>query len=111
MKKKKVTAFSKHFGKAYHISQRYKYKWINNVSKNIINDTDKFKNELINQNDKQNQNQIDQMYNCTDKDDTGMTCFLAHTIDNADVSINLVTLVSLIYLIFNFLIHVDSSTN
>lgn len=30
----------------------------------------------------------EEMFDCTDKDDLGMTSFLAHTIDNSDVILN-----------------------
>jgi hypothetical protein len=91
-----VTAFSKHIGKAYHISQRYQYKWMNNMSPAVLNETKKFKDQLIDFKLKQQQSTMntstdsgskDAMFDCTDKDDLGMTSFLAHTIDNSDVII------------------------
>ncbi len=84
-----MTAFSKHIGKAYHVSQRYNYKWtMNTISSNVLTETAKFKDELVNF--KRDDRKIDpksetEMFDCTDKDDLGMTSFLAHTIDNSDV--------------------------
>ena len=75
--------------KAYHISQRYQYKWVmNNMSASVLNETKKFKNELVEFKHRQNKKKgsdVDEMFDCTDKDDLGMTSFLAHTIDNSDV--------------------------
>ncbi len=87
-----MTAFSKHIGKAYHISQRYQYKWINNIAPAVLDETKKFKDELVEfklcqQKVEKNLNDSkDSMFDCTDIDDLGMTSFLAHTIDNSDVS-------------------------
>jgi dipeptidase len=84
-----VTAFSKHIGKAYHVSQRYNYKWImNTISSNVLTETAKFKEDLVNfkKDEKKKDQKMDtEMFDCTDKDDLGMTSFLAHTIDNSDV--------------------------
>ena len=87
MKRKDITSISKHIGKAYHISQRYQYKWINNISSVVLNETNKFKEDLKMHNlgIKSNQAQ-EEMFDCTDKDDVGTTSFLAHTIENSDVS-------------------------
>ncbi len=100
-----MTAFSKHIGKAYHISQRYQYKWMNNISPAVLNETMKFKEQLIDFKLKHPTTTTlntstestsggsgggkDAMFDCTDKDDLGMTSFLAHTIDNSDVSLYL----------------------
>ncbi len=87
LKKKNVTAFSKHIGKAYHISQRYQYKWTNNISADILNQTNKFKNDLKMFNQKKQS--TDEMFDCTDKDEVGMTSFLAHTIENSDLQVQI----------------------
>lgn len=84
MKKKNVTAFSKHIGKAYHISQRYQYKWINTISTNVLLETNKFKEDLI-----KSRLDSDAMFDCTDRDDVGMTSFLAHTIDSSDIQVQI----------------------
>jgi hypothetical protein len=80
LKRKNVTAFSKHIGRAYHISQRYQYKWASQVSQSVLNETHKFKEQLT-----EFKCKSDEMFDCTDKDDLGMTSFLAHTIDNSNV--------------------------
>ena len=82
-----MTAISKHIGKAYHISQRYQYKWINTISTNVLTDTNKFKSDFVKS--KLNTSQSDQMFDCTDRDDLGMTSFLAHTIDNSDIQVQI----------------------
>lgn len=83
LKKKNVTSFSKHIGKAYHISQRYQYKWINNISSSVLNETHKFKGDLVKHMNKVDDNE--EMFDCTDNDDVGTTSFLAHTIEISDV--------------------------
>ncbi len=92
LKKKNVTAFSKHIGKAYHISQRYQYKWVNVIAPSVLHETEKFKSDLIQFKVEQMQKSSrakggvdEELFDCTDKDDVGMTSFLAHTIDNNDV--------------------------
>lgn len=90
LKKKNVTAFSKHIGKAYHISQRYQFKWTNTISPAVLIDTKKFRDELVRfklEKIKRADGDDEEMFDCTDKDDIGMTSFLAHTIDNPDVNI------------------------
>ena len=106
MKKKNITAFSKHVGRAYHISQRfalilyliffqklyftplfvrsYQYKWLNNTPATLFNDAKKFRSRLI------STKQLD----CTDMDDAGMTCYLAHTLENKDVCFHIYFLFS-----------------
>lgn len=114
-----MTAFSRQIGKAYHISQRYQYRWTNVIAPSVLDDTNEFKNKLVEfklnqqqkssaQTDNTNQqasssastttqtnktfyhlsssNDNEEMFVCTEKDDIGMTSFLAHTMDNADVS-------------------------
>lgn len=93
LKKKNVTAFSKHIGKAYHISQRYQYKWTNNISSNVLDETKKFKDSLI-EFKKKLETKIDgnddnEMYDFTDRDDLGMTSFLAHTIDSSSIQVQI----------------------
>jgi hypothetical protein len=66
---------------------------MNNISPAVLNETQKFKEQLIDFKLKQpatlntstDSNSKDAMFDCTDKDDLGMTSFLAHTIDNSDV--------------------------
>ncbi len=93
LKKKNVTAFSKHIGKAYHISQRYQYKWTNNISANVLDETKKFKDSLIElkkkMETKTDDNNINGMYDFTDRDDLGMTSFLAHTIDCSSIQVQI----------------------
>ncbi len=83
LKKKDVTSFSKHIGKAYHISQRYQYKWTNNIASSVLDETQNFKESLLAH---KNNNQGDEMFDCTDNDDVGTTSFLAHTIEISDVN-------------------------
>lgn len=65
----------------------------------VLDETKKFKDELVDfklrQQQQQQQQSVEQqnlndsrdsMFDCTDIDDLGMTSFLAHTIDNSDVS-------------------------
>ncbi len=84
LKKKNVTSFSKHIGKAFHISQRYQYKWTNNIASSVLDETHKFKESLLIH---KNNSQADEMFDCTDNDDVGTTSFLAHTIEISDVKI------------------------
>lgn len=86
-----MTAFSKHIGKAYHISQRYQYKWVNNISASVLDETKKFKNDLTEFKLGQSENKSgnEEMFDCTDRDDMGMTSFLAHTIDNSDIQVQI----------------------
>jgi hypothetical protein len=53
----------------------YQYKWLNNTPATIFNDAKKFRNRLV------NTSQLD----CTDLDDAGMTCYLAHTLEDKNV--------------------------
>lgn len=58
------------------------------MSSNLLNETDKFKHQLVDFKHKQLEAGAahdEEMFECTDKDDLGMTSFLAHTIDNANV--------------------------
>lgn len=71
-------------GKAYHISQRYQYKWINTISTSVLTETNHFKEDVLES--KLNSNS---MFDCTDRDDLGMTSFLAHTIDNSDIQVQI----------------------
>ncbi|CAF0758348.1 unnamed protein product [Brachionus calyciflorus] len=87
LKKKNVTAFSKHLGKAFHISQRYQYKWINSISTSVLTETNQFKNDFVQA--KLEEKSSDGMFDCTDRDDLGMTSFLAHTIDNSDIQVQI----------------------
>ena len=85
-----MTAFSKHIGKAYHISQRYQNKWINCGSSSILNDTNEFKNELkmfrpVTKSKHVKSGNEENLFDCTDKDEVGLTSFLAHTIENSEV--------------------------
>ena len=60
---------------------------MNNISPAILNETSTFKQKLVEFSHGNSQaNMSDAMFDCTDKDDLGMTSFLAHTIDNSDVS-------------------------
>ena len=85
MKRKNVASFSKHIGKAYHISQRYHYKWINNIASSVLNETYKFKENLLSHKLKEQDQEGDEMFECTENDDVGTTSFLAHTIEISDV--------------------------
>jgi hypothetical protein len=93
LKKKNVTAFSKHIGKAYHISQRYQYKWTNNISANVLNETKKFRDSLIEMKRAEELKPSDSansaMYDFTDRDDLGMASFLAHTIDSSSIQVQI----------------------
>lgn len=83
-----VTAFSRNINKAYHISQRYQYRWVNVVASSVISDTKNFQEKLVNfkvEQQKQKKSSDEEMLVCNDQDDIGMTSFLAHTMDNADV--------------------------
>lgn len=83
-----MTSFSKHIGKAYHISQRYQYKWINNISSSVLTETNEFKQKLNSHKLKLSKSDDDDgMFDCTDHDDVGTTSFLAHTIENSDVNL------------------------
>lgn len=86
LKKKDITSFSKHIGKAYHVSQRYQYKWINNIAASVFDETCRFKEQLLSHRLAQDNKSDEGMYDCTDNDDVGVTSFLAHTIENSEVS-------------------------
>ena len=93
-------------GKAYHISQRYEYKWTNNMSTAVIDEVNKFTSEFVGQQQATTSRKLtmkrprppsdiahssseddEGMFVCSDQDDMGLACLLAHTIDNADVSV------------------------
>jgi hypothetical protein len=69
---------------------------MNNISASILNETNKFKNDLKTFNLKKKQlsqsksgSASDEMFDCTDKDEVGMTSFLAHTIDNSELQVQI----------------------
>ena len=61
---------------------------MNTISSSVLNETVKFKDDLVDFKQKLNRTELKvdtEMFDCTDKDDLGMTSFLAHTLDNSDV--------------------------
>lgn len=64
------------------------------MASSVLNETKKFKDDLVafkidqmkkSASHSHHHHHDEEMFDCTDKDDIGMTSFLAHTIDNADV--------------------------
>jgi hypothetical protein len=55
---------------------RYQYKWLNNTPATIFNDAKRFRRRLC------DTKQLD----CTDLDDAGMACYLAHTLEDKNVT-------------------------
>lgn len=87
---------------------------MNTISSNVLTETAKFKDDLVNF--KRDERKIDpksdtEMFDCTDKDDLGMTSFLAHTIDNSDVSSLTLLHIFIFYLKKFYFIFKASSAN
>ena len=47
LKNKTINALSKYMNKNYHVAQRYQVKWMQNLSTNLINETNAFKEALL----------------------------------------------------------------